>query len=203
MVEAHPLYWPPSWPRTPENKRMMSKFGQKKQSNESYRQIVRVTFEAATNLLYGELRLLGAKGIILSSNLKLRADGYPYSRQQNIEDPGVAVYFKIGDNEQCVPCDKWLRAEDNIKAIGKTIEALRGIERWGAKEMVDAAFRGFKALPAPGDVIVSHTQYFSQCHNADEAKDLYRKLVKELHPDMGGSADEFNEMTRQYNQLRW
>jgi hypothetical protein len=37
----------------------------------------------------------------------------------------------------------------NIYAIAKTIEALRGIERWGSGSMVEQAFTGFVTLPAP------------------------------------------------------
>jgi hypothetical protein len=37
---------------------------------------------------------------------------------------------------------------DNLQAVAKTIEALRGIDRWGTREMVDAAFQAFAAIPA-------------------------------------------------------
>ena len=36
-----------------------------------------------------------------------------------------------------------------MQAIAKTIEALRGINRWGTGDMMEAAFKGFSALPAP------------------------------------------------------
>ena len=49
----------------------------------------------------------------------------------------------------CFACDKWRDVYDNIYAIGKTIEALRGIERWGTGDMVEQAFTGFVALPSP------------------------------------------------------
>ncbi|WP_051532952.1 hypothetical protein [Arthrobacter sp. 9MFCol3.1] len=95
-----------------------------------------------------ELRLLGVKNIVLSSNQELRRDGLPYAKRPQPMDRGVAVYFEREGKQQCIPCDKWSRIEDNVQAIRKTIEALRGLERWGAKSMVDAAFQGFLALPA-------------------------------------------------------
>ena len=40
--------------------------------------------------------------------------------------------------------------QDNIHAIRRTIEALRGIACWGTGDMMEHAFTGFEALPAPG-----------------------------------------------------
>lgn len=31
---------------------------------------------------------------------------------------------------------------------------------------------------------------FEKCANLEEAKKLYKKLARENHPDLGGSADE-------------
>jgi hypothetical protein len=38
-----------------------------------------------------------------------------------------------------------------VRAIDLTIAALRRLDRWGTKELVNAAFSGFKALPPGGD----------------------------------------------------
>jgi hypothetical protein len=198
MVEAYPLQWPPAWPRTPEHKRERARFSQKTWKDKYSKP---VTFEVATNHLYNELEKLGTKGVVLSSNLQLRLDGVPYANQRKPEDPGIAVYFNLNSKEQCIPCDKWDRAEDNIRAVAKTIEALRGLERWGAKEMVNAAFRGFKALPSPDEVTPMHAWYFEGYRTKDEAKSRYRELAKKMHADVGGDLTEFNEMKRQYEQL--
>jgi hypothetical protein len=48
----------------------------------------------------------------------------------------------------CFACDRWDSVADNVQAIRKTIEALRGIERWGTGDMVQRAFAGFVALPS-------------------------------------------------------
>lgn len=47
----------------------------------------------ARDQLLAELRLLGAKGLVVSTNVELRLDGLPYSESRHIADPGVAVYF--------------------------------------------------------------------------------------------------------------
>lgn len=198
MVEAFPLQWPPGWPRTTEHNRERARFRQQTWRDKYSKP---VTFEVATNHLYNELERLGAERVVLSSNLQLRLDGVPYANRRKPEDPGIAVYFKLNSQDQCIPCDKWDRAEDNIRAVAKTIEALRGLERWGAKEMVNAAFRGFKALPGPDDVMVTAVQYFQGYHTKDEAKARYRELVKTMHTDVGGDLAQFQEMKRQYEQL--
>lgn len=183
VKEGYPLQWPPHWKRA--DKRRYSAF--------------RNTFGNALHELLNEIRLLGGIYPVVSSNLMLRRDGLPYSNQREPEDSGVAVYFTLFGKQQCIPCDKWRRTVDNLIAVCKTINALRGIERWGAKEMVEAAFKGFQALPAPGEITITAVQHFTDCHTKEEATKKYKQLAKELHPDVGGNPDEFNEMKRQYD----
>ncbi|MFW5795534.1 MAG: hypothetical protein ACOCV1_08645, partial [Bacillota bacterium] len=59
-------------------------------------------------------------------------------------------------------------------------------------------FTGFKALPSPDDVISTIPEFFADCESEMQMKEIYRRLVKELHPDAGGNQSEFQEMLRQY-----
>ena len=81
---------------------------------------------------------------VVSTNSELR-HGRQYANQR-ITDTGVAVYFNGKP-----PANHRLRQmglyRDNLQAVAEIIEALRGIKRWGQEE-VDAAFRGFTAIPA-------------------------------------------------------
>ncbi len=108
-------------------------------------------FAAARDGLLNEVRLLGGRNVVLSTNVRTRLDGLPYANQPRPEDPGVAVYFRHRDRDVCFACDCWNRVEDNLQAIRKTVEALRGIARWGSGAMVEQAFAGFAALPPPAD----------------------------------------------------
>lgn len=192
MVDAYPLQWPQAWPKTkyPSYARFKTSFG------------------VARNELMRELDLLGATNIVISSNVELRRDGLPYAGKRQPEDPAIAVYFKLNGEDQCVPCDKWNRTEDNLQAIRKTIEALRGLERWGAKEMVNAAFRGFKALPE--SIIMgagtARTWYEVMGLNPDAEMDIiqtvYKKLLHKVHPDKGGSEAEFTELQNAFKQAK-
>lgn len=190
MTDAYPLQWPPSWPRT--ERPTWSRF--------------EATQAKAQRGIIRELRLLGATNIVISTDIPLRRDGLPYSGRRAPEDQGVAVYFTLNGNQQCIPCDKWRTIAENMRAIEKTIEALRGLERWGAKEMVNAAFRGFKALPE-SIIMGEHTARawwevleVSQEASPDVIRAAYKSLLHTRHPDKGGSQWEFEELQKAYRE---
>ena len=178
MTEAYPLQWPHGRPRTSYPER--SRFGTR-------------TVDAATKELFAEVRRLGADTPVLSTNIKLRLDGWPYSNQSPPADKGVAVYFTYKKQAMCFACDRWDRVQDNIYAIAMTIGALRGIERWGSGSMVEQAFTGFVALPAPKD----HHAILGVRPGAteDEIDAAYRQKAKAAHPDSeGGSVEAMQEL---------
>lgn len=183
-----PLFWPTGWKRTqypvPSRFEPGSVF-------------------AESQSLMNELAKLGATKVIISSNMQYRNDGLPYTRQ-SVSDTGVAVYFDLEGRQQCIPCDKWLRLEDNLRAISKTIDALRGIERWGAKDMVSAAFKGFQALPE--SIVTSPPKRdwwvvlgVPKDADAPTVKQGYRKALSITHPDAGGSNEAFREAQDAYS----
>lgn len=142
-VDAYPLTWPQARPRTERHRRELARFD--------------VTFARARDDVIREVELLtgtrhgyGRDPTIMSTNIALRRDGLPLAGQRQPDDPGVAVYFKYNGVAMALACDRWTKVEDNLRAIAKTVEALRGIARWGTGDMLKAAFTGFTALPAPG-----------------------------------------------------
>lgn len=193
MIENYPLTWPNGWARSGKQER--SKFGN-------------VSIHQESVDIARQLRLMGATNVVVSSNMRYRLDGLPYAQQGYIEDNGVAVYFDLNGEQQCIPCDKWLSIGDNLRAVSKTVEALRGIERWGAKEMVNAAFRGFKALPSSFEMPApkrEHRQWYivlgvEQSADSHKVKSAYRGLLKLHHPDVGGDKDDFDEIQQAYNE---
>jgi hypothetical protein len=171
MTEAYPLQWPAGWPRTPPHERKHAPF--------------RVTPGKAIQKTQWEVERLGGKLAVISSNVPLRRDGLPYAKTERVTDPGAAVYFMRNGKQVSFACDQYADPFDNIRAIGKTIEAMRGIERWGASDMLDRAFSGFEALPAPEQ----WWQVLGLSANATPAEvdAAYRRLAREAHPDTGGS----------------
>lgn len=181
MAEAFPLHWPEGWPRT--ESRQSSRFD--------------VSFVAARDGLFDEIKRMGGRYPVLSTNIELRRDGLPYANQPTPSDPGVAVYFERKGKQQVFACDRWRLVKDNIRSIQKTIEAMRGIERWGASDMMERAFSAFEALPAPDRrkdwrEALGFPSGFTPCREDIEVG--YRARAKRAHPDAGGSVDQFNEL---------
>lgn len=160
--------------------------------------------------IFREVALMGGKDIIISSNMQYRQDGLPYTRQ-NVQDTGVAVYFKLNGEEQCIPCDQWITLEENMRAIWKTIEAMRGIERWGGKALMNAAFSGFKQLP-PTTIITPAPDRpkrdwwvvlnVDREASAQEVKQAYRRAQALTHPDAGGSNHDFQEVQHAFEEWK-
>lgn len=186
MTQAFPLHWPDGWPRTKTPAR--SRFD--------------VSFAAARDGLLEQIARMGGRYVVLSTNIELRRDGLPYANQQTPDDPGVAVYFERKGKQMVFACDRWDRVKDNIRAIQKTIEAMRGIERWGASDMLERAFSAFEALPAPGETVPRSWRDvlgFEPPYGVitrERIEGAYRLQAKHAHPDAGGSAEAFAELTR-------
>lgn len=121
----------------------------------------------------------------------------PYANQAMPDDRGVVVYFTLpGGRKVCWPCDRWQRPEDNLWAIVKSLEAKRGLERWGAVSM-DREYEGYLHLPASagegaGDAFAA----LGIAPDAPRAtvKAAWRAWAKEHHPDRGGDHDRFTDM---------
>lgn len=185
MTQAFPLHWPEGWPRTKTPGR--SRFD--------------VSFAAARDGLLEQIARMGGRYVVLSTNIELRRDGLPYANQRTPADTGVAVYFERKGKQMVFACDRWDLVKDNIRAIQKTIEAMRGIERWGASDMLERAFSAFVALPAPGsDAPRSWREVLGFPPAAQPDRDgieiAYRFKAKRAHPDAGGSVDAFAELQR-------
>lgn len=188
MTESYPLKWPAGKPRTEKYYRKAAPF--------------KTTPGRARDELLHQLKLLGASDIVISSNVATYSRGgqtIMYADQsQAKEDPGVAVYYTWNKDQYALSCDKWNTVMDNLQALMKTVDAIRGIERWGTGDMVKAAFQGFKALPET-------TEWYTILEvspKADEStiKEAYRKKAMQHHPDKGGNSNTFAIITNAYQQ---
>jgi hypothetical protein len=183
-AEAYPLNWPEDWPRTPNVKIGNSRF--------------QTSFAVARDGLMEEIERLGGTHVVLSTNVRLKRDGLPYATDPEPMDAGVAVYFLYKGQSMCFACDKYWRVKENIQAIRLTIEALRGIERWGASDMMQRAFSGFLQLPAPGKSKVRSWREVLEVgegiNDLEYVRHCFRRLSRLRHPDRGGTEDEMAEL---------
>jgi hypothetical protein len=191
----YPLAWPRGWPRaTFRRQAMFSKVVSRRVGEQTYKQAQNLTVGDGLARLEGELRRLGARTPVISSNLRRNQDGsITASQAKMLSDPGVAVYFRLHDQPRVLACDKWTSAADNMAAIAGHIEATRAQQRYGVGTL-DQAFAGYAALPpiggtqggdwraelgfAPGEAVT-----------LEKVEAQYRGLLVLRHPDRGGSHD--------------
>lgn len=144
MPDAYPLDWPNGWPRTRFRDDGRGRFASGSGPSRGP-----VSMHKAASSLYEELERLGAKSVVVSSNLQRRLDGGILARQTPTEDPGIAVYFTWKDRSYVMARDAFNRAEDNLRSLALAIEGMRQLERHGGSYMMEKAFSGFTALPPP------------------------------------------------------
>lgn len=208
-ITKSPLCWPSWFPRTPSQKRKSANFGKRGDRGYGRKDL---TISQATSRLFEQVGAFTKTGrtyridpdkVIISSDLQLRNDGLPRSGQPKPNDPGVAVYFQLDGKNRCIPCDLYLRIEDNIAAIAATLEALRTIERHGS-QMFEAAFTGFDALPAPDHAIKRSWRDVLDYYGSDfaEAQLAWRRRCKVTHPDTGGTNEQFHEVNQAWEQAK-
>lgn len=181
MIDGYPLHWPASQPRTKNPKR--SDFGKR-------------SLEKACQGLLAEIRRMGGKNPIISTNVRLRLDGLPYSHQSPPQDRGAAVYFKYEGEQVVYACDIYDRVECNVWGLAKTIEAFRAIARYGGSRMLKQAFAGFLALP-PARSKWWEVLEVSATATEAEIKSAFRAKAADAHPDRPGGS---HEMMTKINQ---
>lgn len=178
MPSAYPLAWPAGWARA--RWRRSAPFRSEGRD---------ITIAVARKRLADELDLLRADNIILSTNVQLRADGQPRSDRSPPSDPGVAVYFDLKGRPTVLACDKWETVGDNIAAIAKHINAMRGMDRWGVGS-IEQAFTGYQALPPP-EPWWKVLGMAGPSRSVTEIREAWARASRAAHPDRpGGSHDK-------------
>ncbi len=190
MIEAYPLQWPAGYKRNAW--RISSQFKQ--------------TMEKAQRLLRIEISRIGGTGLIVSTNIPVRKDGLLYSdwMRKKIDDPGVAIYFKYKGKDISMCCDQYEHIWENIYALSKGIEALRGMDRWGVSDFLERAFTGFKALPEStmSEAIIWQVLGLKERPATKEkVTEAYKAQAKLVHPDIAtGSQERFVLLQEAYKK---
>jgi hypothetical protein len=184
-VPAYPLHWPPGWTRA--RSRSRSDFKHQGQ---------RLTIsQALRHRLNPELERLHARNITISTNVP----PHRYDQLGDGIDPGVAVYFTLDGDPRVLACDRWDRTADNLVAVAKHIEALRGQERWGVGSL-EQAFAGYKALPA----LAAARAWWEVLGLPSTATGMQIRarrleLLEKFHPDRpGGDVNQAAEVNAAY-----
>jgi len=214
-LTRYPLCWPADWKRTPGYQRKSPNFGKNERryssdGSHSWNQKKALTAADAAARVVEELERLRIKrdDMLISTNVRTRIDGQPRSDEPPKDgDPGVAVYWETKSGERrCMAIDAYNTVAGNIAAVAATLEALRAVERHGGAAILDRAFTGFTALPAPGQEAFSWRDVLGVDRNERDVARItaqYRRVRSEAHPDRPhGSAERFNAIEQAWEQAQ-
>lgn len=209
MINAYPLTWPEGWKRTTVNNRTRAHFNKKERQHvssstpglpgHSWMSTRDLTVSDGIARVLEELGRMGVdrQDVIISTNVRTRLDGLPRSGEREPEDPGAAIYWKIGKEPmRSMAIDRYDRVADNLAALGATLEAMRAIERHGGAEILNRAFLGFAALPEKASQSWRSNLGFKedQAVTVDAVQSAFRALSLKHHPDKGGDPDKWQDL---------
>jgi len=131
-----------------------------------------------------------------------KKDGRPYA-DANPDDPGAVVRWTKDTNQYAIAADEYDDLRDNLRAIGLYIAEKRKMSNRPVKTGQDE-FATAQLPSGNEDAIVADAghqaphEILGVEQNAPEAavRGAYRGLLKERHPDHGGSPEEFAELQR-------
>ncbi len=185
MITAYPLHWPVDYKRSQQRKN--SRF--------------KTTLGRARDVVIKELDRINAQNVIISTNIPLKQNGDMYADWQRYrnEDTGVAVYFTRNKQQIVLCCDTYTHIWENMHAIGRTLEALRQIDRDGVSDFLNRTFTGFKALPESTSTKPWYqVLIIPEDSSPLEIRQAFHRMAKLHHPDNGGNADTFNMICEAY-----
>lgn len=182
-----PAVWP-NGARTPVHERTSGRF--------------QADLDATWKLLERELRHLEAgEPVVIEAGYEareIRLDGRPRAGARPV-DPGVIVSFESRLGPLRYACDTYWRWESNLRAIGLTLEHLRAVDRYGVTRRGEQ-YQGWSALPpaGAGEMSPEEAEAFIRHHGGGNGPllDAYRAAAKRLHPDVGGSDEDFVRLER-------
>lgn len=207
MIPAYPLAWPEGWKRTPPLRRRSATFGRQERQYSSdgqhswkQKRGLTVTDSVERVLRALESMRIDRKDVVISTNVRTRLDGLPRSGERKPEDPGAAVYWQDrgGAAPRVMAVDQYDDVADNLAAIASTLDAMRAIERHGGAAILERAFTGFAALPAPGQTSRTWRDVLGFTPqdrvDLDAVKVAHARLSKLRHPDLGGTHEAMVEL---------
>lgn len=214
-MTRYPLTWPAGWPRKALHQRAEARFSRGTLSSHhgfdgstTYsRGRKALTIADGVNRVLLELRRLGVdeQDTIISTNVPTRLDGLPRSGAREPDDPGAAVYWQErGGARRVMAIDQYLTVADNLAAIAATLEAMRAIERHGGAQILERAFTGFTALPAPGAEKTWREVLGVPAGERDieAVRAAFRRQAAEHHPDRGGSLEQMAAVNAAWQQAK-
>lgn len=178
------------------------------------------TWSQTLATLMDETRHLGAREFVLMLDVvesDIRLDGQIRANARPASEATAVAIESPSKGSLLFATDRFDRWQDNARAIALGIEALRKVERYGIVQS-DEQYRGWQALP-PGtpmpaakmtveQAIQLLTEAAGNCgtfdplHDPDQIDVAFRMAARRNHPDVGGDADTFRQITEARDLLR-
>lgn len=163
------------------------------------------SYSKTLELLDGEMTKIRAKDILIQTYMtrdQIRNDGWPRAGINKPKSPGVILTFRREGKTVSMPCDRFDRWEDNLRAIALSLAVLRSVDRYGVTQSGEQ-YRGWESLPAPdkntpsrsdaAEIIArwSGIKAYLIIADGSTCRDAVNEAMRRTHPDKGGSADDF------------
>lgn len=180
--------WPESFERTPAEDRT------------PYPNGFRVTRSTAFQNVLDELRSWdGVTDVQLDSGAEHQKQNpnKPYANA-TYEDPGVVVYFTKDGEEMAAACDRWDNPRDNAQDLYHYLHETRMQEQRGTVT-AESEYDKLRLPSGDEDAVTVEPEPHEVLGVAPDAppaavKGAYRELMKERHPDHGGTEEEFHRL---------
>lgn len=176
----------------------------------------RAKWSDTLELLDRELWNLNARAVVLQMAVQpgqVRKDETGLLAHVRPEHPGIVLSFTGGKGALSYPCDTFVTWHDNARAIAKTLENLRAVDRYGVSKG-GQQYTGWSQLPPGRPMAGPMTREEAAAFIAEHADPLgripgmqtgllagrvveaaYRSAAKVLHPDsVGGSTEAFQRL---------
>ncbi|MEM7813254.1 MAG: hypothetical protein AAF532_17395 [Planctomycetota bacterium] len=167
-------------------------------------------------LLDDELYKCDASSVVLQVDLprsQIKNDGTPYAGARP-NSPGVILSFQTPSGPRSFPCDTYDDWQDNLRAIAKSMEALRAVDRYGVTKRGEQ-YRGFQALGHDGGVAagadtttsvsdawwqICKAAGVTSANHRTDFETVVRKAKRVCHPDSNGGSRQRWDALQQYIQ---
>lgn len=168
------------------------------------------TWSKTLTLLEREVTALAGKDLVIGVDITekdLRLDG---GIRANARDgsPAVEVAFDSRHGPMLYRCDRYVSRwasqgpdwQQNVRAIAKTLEALRAVDRYGASSSGEQ-YRGYRQIastsspgPRPLAIALARLREIAGTQADMPRVDLIRRARRRAHPDRGGSNELWAEV---------
>lgn len=172
------------------------------------------TLSTTITTLNRELAALRATTPVLEVAIEpgqFRIDGRPRATAR-ASHPGVVLSLpttSVGPLRYAT--DRYQTWQDNLRAIALGMEALRRVDRYGITRRGEqyAGFRAIESTPSDDLRRSFHLKFLANAAGwpvvpmtPDDIELAYRQAAKRLHPDAGGSTEQFQRLQASISILR-